>query len=71
MFHEICFDPLINAPNRPQNQHLGVLNLASTYGTNMGKVVGGNTRKLGPIHANSGVAAPRCRFWPNLRSPGL
>jgi hypothetical protein len=71
MFHEICFDPLINAPNRPQNHHLGVLNLASTYGTNMGKAVGGNTRKMGPRHANSGAAAPRCHFWPNLRSAGL
>jgi hypothetical protein len=43
MFHGICFDPLINAPNRPQNHHIGALNLGGTYGTDVGKAVRGNT----------------------------
>ena len=58
MFYGICFDPLINAPNHPQNRHLGALNLADTLTTDVGKAVRASPPKMGPRHAHRGVAAP-------------
>ena len=69
MFHGICFDPLINAPNRPQTRHLGALNLADTLTTDVGKAVRGSPPKMGLRHDRRVTGAPG--VWPLTRGAVL
>ena len=64
MFYGICFDPLINAPNRPQNRHLGALNYVDTLTTDIGKAMRGSPPKMGLRRARRGTGAPLVRPHP-------
>jgi hypothetical protein len=63
--------PSWKAPNPPQTDILDTLNLANTYGIDVGKAVGGNMQKMGPRGASGGGAAAPPQLGPNSPNFGV